>query len=143
VEELSLRIRIMNYPWMERQLCLNCGIGFLVMSCENFVEETCVCEGCDTSHCCRECGSYNTRPKTKQEMKANPQRMFVRPERAFYQCGDCGLKFTQSQCASHVNSGTTCDEECLCSGRGEKDYVHHCPTCLTLNSRYAGSVFKL
>ena len=71
---------------MERQLCLNCGIGFLVMSCENFVEETCVCEGCDTSHCCRECGSYNTRPKTKQEkldemreMKANPERMLSDP----------------------------------------------------------------
>jgi hypothetical protein len=139
----------MSYPWMERHICLNCGIGFLIMSCDNFVEEKNVCKGCDVSHCCRECGSYNTRPKTEkekieelEEMRANKQRMFIRPERAFYQCGDCGLKFTQSQCASHVNSGTTCDEECLCGRRGEKDCIHHCPTCLTLNSRYVGSVFK-
>lgn len=138
----------MNYPWTERHLCLNCGIGFLVMSCENFVEETGLCNGCDKSHCCRECGSYNTRPKTGKEKLEDLQEMvkntgmFVPPERAFYQCADCGLKFTQSQCASHVNSGTTCDDKCLCGYRGEKDCIHHCPTCNTLNSRYAGSIFK-
>lgn len=61
-KELKI-VQEMIHPWMEKQICLNCGIGFLVMSCENFVEETNVCKGCDTSHCCRECGSYNTRPK--------------------------------------------------------------------------------
>ena len=141
-------VQEMIQPWMEKQICLNCGIGFLVMSCENFVEETNVCKGCDTSHCCRECGSYNTRPKTKQENIEDLQEitenkgMFVHPQRAFYQCGDCDLKFTQNQCASHVGSGTTCEEDCLCDYGGAKDCIHRCPTCLTLNSGYVGSVFK-
>ena len=122
---------------MNSQLCLHCGFGFLAIECENFVEEKDACEGCDATHCCRECGSYDTRPKEEKETH-------VHVDRALFQCGDCGLQFTQRECASHTDKYTpeenrwaSCSEDCTCD-RGAKNSIHRCPTCLTLNGHYAG-----
>lgn len=142
----------MNHPSMISQVCLNCSFRFLVCECENFVEEKDMCEGCETAHCCRECGSYDTRPKTKEEIEEEKQEsctMYVAPERALFQCGDCGLQFTQSHCASHTdayapeeNRYATCEEDCKCDG-GDKDNIHRCPMCFTLNAPYFGPCSKM
>ena len=119
----------MNHPNLISQICLNCTAGFVVLECANFVEGT--CEGCEVAHCCRQCGSYDTRPRTEEESKLMKSGEI--PERAFYQCGDCGLEFTR-QCASHIGDGT-CMEDC----KGADKDVHRCPMCLTLNGKYAGT----
>lgn len=130
----------MNHPRMISHLCLTCGFGFLVMECDNFIEEKDECEGCNDTHCCRECGSRDTRPKTKEEK----QTIVKRVDRSLFQCGDCGLQFTQLECASHTNKYVpeenrwpTCMEDCECNV-GAKNSIHRCPTCLTLNAHYAG-----
>lgn len=129
----------MNHPNLISQVCLHCTAGFVVLECANFVEETGTCEGCEVAHCCRQCGSYDTRPRTKEELEEwELMKLGENSERAFYQCGDCGLEFTQRQCASNIGDGTTCIEDCNCKG-ADKDNVHRCPMCLTLSSRYAGT----
>ena len=131
----------MNHPNLISQVCLHCTAGFVVLECANFVEETGTCEGCEVAHCCRQCGSYDTRPRTKEELEEGMwelMKLGENPERAFYQCGDCGLEFTQRQCASNIGDGTTCIEDCNYKG-ADKDNVHRCPMCLTLSSRYAGT----
>jgi hypothetical protein len=55
-----------------------------------------------------------------------------------FQCGDCGLRFTQQECASHKNSNTTCMEHCLFFTNPMNDAVHHCPTCKTHNAHWVG-----
>jgi len=133
----------MNHPNLISQICLNCTAGFLVLECANFVEDEGVCEGCEVAHCCRQCGSYNTRSKTEEEkkdmLKILSNGIYVPPVRALYQCGDCGIEFTQRQCASHIGNGTTCMDECKCNG-ADKDDIHRCPICLTLNGHYAGAL---
>ena len=133
---------IMNHPNLISQICLNCTAGFVVLECANFVEETGTCEGCEVAHCCRQCGSHDTRPKTEEDKKNMfSNDMYVPPVRALYQCGDCGLEFTQRQCASHIGDGTTCMDDCNIKG-ADKDDTHRCPMCLTLSSRYAGPISK-
>jgi ribosomal protein L40E len=135
----------MNHPNLISQICLNCTAGFVVLECANFVEETGTCKGCEVAHCCRQCGSHDTRPKTSEEIKAMQELlasgMYVPVERALYRCGDCGLEFTQRQCASHTGDGTTCMYDCECKG-ADKDDVHRCPMCFTLNGHYAGPISK-
>ena len=128
----------MNHPNLISQVCLHCTAGFVVLECANFVEETGTCEGCEVAHCCRQCGSSNTRPRTKKEIEELTE---CATERALFQCGDCGLEFTQRQCASNIGDGTTCVDDCECKG-ADKDDVHRCPICLTLNSHYAGPISK-
>ena len=148
----------MNHPSMISHICLNCSFRFLAFECENYVREKDMCEGCETAHCCRECGSYDTRPKTKEEAEEEERvmlalmeagKMYVPPERHLFQCGDCGLQFTQRQCASHTNKYQpeenrypTCDEDCKCNG-GAKDSIHRCPQCFTLNAPYFGPISKM
>lgn len=134
----------MNHPNLISQVCLNCTAGFVVLECANFVEETGTCEGCEVAHCCRQCGSYDTRPRTKEELEEGTWELMksgeiITLERALYQCGDCGLEFTQRQCASNIGDGTTCVDDCQCEG-ADKDDVHRCPMCLTLNGHYAGPI---
>lgn len=134
----------MNHPNLISQVCLNCTAGFVVLECANFVDDEGVCEGCEVAHCCRQCGSYDTRPRTKEELEEGMWELMksdeiIVPDRALYQCGDCGLEFTQRQCASYIGDGTTCIEDCQCEG-ADKDDVHRCPMCLTLSGRYAGTI---
>ena len=136
----------MNHPNLISQICLNCTAGFVVLECANFVDEEGVCEGCEIAHCCRQCGSYDTRPRTEEDKKDmlkmfSSGEMYVPVERALYQCGDCGLEFTQQQCASDIGDGTTCVDDCQCEG-ADKDDIHRCPMCLTLNGHYAGPISK-
>ena len=128
----------MNHPNLISQVCLHCTACFVVLECANFIEG--VCEGCEVAHCCRQCGSYDTRPRTKEELEEGVWKLMKSGEiieRAFYQCGDCGLEFTQRQCASYIGDGT-CIEDCQCTG-ANKDDVHRCPMCLTLSGKYAGT----
>ena len=133
----------MNHPNLISQVCLHCTAGFIVLECANFKDEKGVCEGCEVAHCCRQCGSYDTRPRTEEEkkemLKMFSNGMYIAPERALYQCGDCGLEFTQSQCASHIGDGTTCMDDCQLKG-ADKDDTHRCPMCLTLSSCYSGCI---
>ena len=90
----------MNHPNLISQVCLNCTAGFVVLECANFVDDEGVCEGCEVAHCCRQCGSYDTRPRTKEELEEGMWELMksdeiIVPDRALYQCGDCGLEFTQ------------------------------------------------
>ena len=133
----SKAVDTMN-PNLISQVCLRCTAGFVVLECANFVDEKGVCEGCEVSHCCRQCGSYDTRPRTREEFESQMGGMYVHPDRALYRCGDCGLEFTQRHCASHLGEGT-CMDECKCNG-GDKNDVHRCPICHTLNGRYAGPI---
>ena len=119
-------------PVLLHHICLHCSAGFIVLECARFDEEKGVCEGCEVSHGCRQCGSDDTRLQTKEE-RALPRG----PSRALYQCGDCALSFKQLQCASHLGDGTTCADDCACDG-ADKDAVHRCPMCFTLNAHYIG-----
>ena len=118
-------------PNLISQVCLRCTAGFVVLECANF--EKGVCYGCEVSHCCRQCGSYDTRPRTREEFEEGQLVGMYDPARALYRCGDCGLEFTQRQCASRLEG--TCMDEC----NGGDANVHRCPICLTLNGRYATS----
>lgn len=133
------RAATMNHPNLISQVCLNCTACFVVLECTNFNEST--CKGCEDAHCCRQCGSSNTRPRTKGEIEETMDERYAPPSRALYECGDCGLQFTQEQCASYIGDGTTCIDDCQCEG-ADKDDVHRCPMCLTLNGHYAGPISK-